>query len=236
MIQRVLNRLRHDRLKHRLSSAAREVQAQRLTYLEPVKLLQMEDAMRVVQRERVIGDFIECGVALGGSAALLARGASDQGRCFDGYDVFGMIPPPTDKDPLEVHERYQTIVSGQSQGINGDDYYGYRPDLYEHVTAVLERFGAPVGPRIRLHKGLFNDTLHPIEPVALAHIDCDWYEPVKLCLERIYPHLAVGGRVVIDDYYDWDGARVATDELLSAHDDLTIETRRAHLIVRRVSA
>lgn len=236
MIQRVLNRLHHERLQRRLSPAARQVQRQRLTYLEPVKLLQIEDAIRDAQRERVPGDFVECGVALGGSAVLLARGASAQERCFDGYDVFGMIPPPTEKDPPEVHERYRTIVSGESQGINGDEYYGYRPDLYDHVSGVLDKFGAPVGPRIRLHKGLFDDTLHPSSPVALAHIDCDWYEPVKLCLDRIYPHLAVGGRIVIDDYYDWDGARRATDELLSAHDDLAVEIQRPHLIVRRASA
>jgi asparagine synthase (glutamine-hydrolysing) len=236
MIHRLLNSLRRQRLERRLSPEARQVQTERLTYLAPVKLLHMEDAIREAQRARVPGDFIECGVALGGSAVLLARGASAQGRCFDGYDVFGMIPPPTEKDPPEVHERYRTIVSGQSQGINGDEYYGYRPDLYEHVSNVLGRFGAPLGPRIRLHKGLFDDTLHPSAPVAIAHIDCDWYEPVKLCLERIYPHLAVGGRLVVDDYYDWDGARVATDELLSAHDDLTVENQEAHLIVHRVSA
>ncbi|HTU84576.1 MAG TPA: TylF/MycF/NovP-related O-methyltransferase [Solirubrobacteraceae bacterium] len=233
MIERALSRVHHHLVQRRLSSAARQVRRERLTYLVPVKLLQVERAIRAAQRAGVPGDFLECGVALGGSAVLLARGASAQGRCFDGYDVFGMIPPPTDKDPPEVHERYQTIVSGQSRGIEGDKYYGYRPDLYEHVARTLDRFGAPVGPRVRLHKGLFDETLHPSGPVALAHVDCDWYEPVKLCLERIYPHLAVGGRLIVDDYYDWGGARDATNELLGAHGDLTVETRRAHLIVHR---
>ena len=106
MIQRVLNRLHHERLQRRLSPAARQVQRQRLTYLEPVKLLQIEDAIRDAQRERVPGDFVECGVALGGSAVLLARGASAQERCFDGYDVFGMIPPPTEKD----HRRSMSAI------------------------------------------------------------------------------------------------------------------------------
>ena len=40
------------------------------------------------------------------------------------------------------------------------------------------------------------------------HIDCDWYEPVMLCLERLHPLLSPGGYVIADDYFDWEG-RVA---------------------------
>jgi asparagine synthase (glutamine-hydrolysing) len=220
-------------LQRRLSPTARQVQAERLTYLASRKILQLETAMQQLGREQVPGAFIECGVALGGSAVLLARTALAQGRSFDGYDVFGTIPPPTERDPPDVHERYRTIISGQSQGIGSDEYYGYRTDLYEHVTSVLERFGAPVGPTVHLHKGLFEDTLQVSEPVALAHLDCDWYEPVHLCIERIYPQLSHGGQVVIDDYHDYSGARDATDEMLAAHPDLRVSERRSHLIIRR---
>ena len=38
-----------------------------------------------------------------------------------------------------------------------------------------------------LHKGLFEDTwpmvATKIHQIALAHVDCDWYDPVKYCLE-----------------------------------------------------
>lgn len=233
-LSQVKDRLQHKLVQQRLSPTARQVQAERLTYLASRKLLQLETTVRQLGREEVPGAFIECGVALGGSAALLARAAVAQGRSFDGYDVFGTIPAPTERDPPEVHERYRTIVSGQSEGIGTDEYYGYRTDLYEHVTGVLERFGAPVGPNVRLHEGLFEDTLHVSEPVALAHLDCDWYEPVRLCLERIYPSLSSGGRLVIDDYFDYGGAREATDETLAEHPDLQVAVRRDHLIIRRV--
>jgi asparagine synthase (glutamine-hydrolysing) len=52
-------------------------------------------------------------------------------------------------------------------------------------------------------------------PVALAHIDVDWYDPVKTCLTRIFPFLAVGGSMIVDDYYSWGGAKKATDEFLA---------------------
>ena len=58
----------------------------------------------------------------------------------------------------------------------------------------------------------FQDTVHIDQPVALAHIDGDWYESVMTCLQRIEPHLAEGGVMVIDDYDAWSGCRTAVDE------------------------
>ena len=56
------------------------------------------------------------------------------------------------------------------------------------------------------------DTLHPAAPVALAHIDGDWYRSVLTCLERIWPWLIVGGVLVIDDYDSWSGCRCAVND------------------------
>jgi O-methyltransferase len=149
--------------------------------------------------------------------------------------VFGMIPPPGDQDPAEVHERYALIASGASEGIGGETYYGYRGDLLSEVRHAFAEHGVPVdGERISLHPGLFADTLEPTGPVAFAHIDCDWYEPVLLTLERIHPHLSPGGFVISDDYHDWEGARRAVDEFMAAHDDLErVEREGGHLILRR---
>src|SRR3546814_11592850 len=83
----------------------------------------------------------------------------------------------SDLDDPKSKTRYEAIASGQAQGLNGDPYYGYRDDLYEHVSIQLARFGTPVdGARINLVKGLFEETLPSldIERIAFAHIDCDW--------------------------------------------------------------
>lgn len=203
---------------------------ERLTYLSPRKLRQIEWAL--AELDGVPGCLIETGVALGGSAVVLAARAD---RAFHGYDVFGMIPPPRPNDPPEVHQRYATIADGASQGINGDDYYGYRHDLYEHVASTLARYSTPVSDGVHLHKGLFEDTLHPDGPVALAHIDCDWYDPVRLSLERIEPFLSPGGFLVGDDYYAYDGARRAFDEFMGAHPAFEAVVRREHLIIRKAA-
>ena len=72
--------------------------------------------------------------------------------------------------------------------------------------------------RATLVKGWFHETLpewrDKTGPIALLHIDCDWYTSIKTCLEQLYAQVVPGGYVVVDDYYRWLGCRQAVDEFL----------------------
>ena len=122
----------------RLSPLARGVRQASLTYLSPAKLAALEEALDDVERDNVPGDFLEFGVALGGSAILIAARLDDV-RSFHGYDVFGMIPPPGERDDARSHERYTEIKEGRSHGIGGETYYGYVEDLYGRMRLIRER-------------------------------------------------------------------------------------------------
>ncbi len=204
-------------------SLAHSVRKEGLTYLRPDKMKRIEQALRSVAG--VPGDFLEFGVALGGSAIVIA--AQAEGRHFHGFDVFEMIPPPTsDKDDVKSKERFEVIRSGQASGIAGETYYGYRPDLLGDVKAAFARHGLPVDGRSRfLHKGLFEATWPEvaIERVAFAHLDCDWYDPVRFCLEAVADRLSPGGLLVIDDYHAYGGCRTAVDEFLGERADFAFE-------------
>jgi asparagine synthase (glutamine-hydrolysing) len=114
-----------------------------------------------------------------------------------------------------VHDRYKAIVEGKSTGIGGDKYYGYQEDLYDVVQSNLKSFGIDCEKQsVSLVKGLIQDTMKIDEPVAFAHVDVDWYEPVLTCLKRVFPNLVVGGSIILDDYHAWGGCRKATDEYL----------------------
>lgn len=190
------------------------IRAARLTYLSEAKLASLAATCRAIEQAGIPGLFVEAGCALGGSAILIST-VKKPDRRFQVYDVFGMIPPPTAEDTQDVHERYRTIVAGQSQGIGGDTYYGYLDNIYEVVQGHLAAFGVDVDAQsVVLIKGLLQDTLQLDGPVAFAHVDVDWYEPVTTCLQRIVPRLSVGGSIVLDDYHDWGGCRKATDEFL----------------------
>lgn len=128
-----------------------------------------------------------------------------------------MIPAPTQADPPQVHQRYNIISKGESLGINGDRYYGYVNNLMDVVKDNFEKFDIEIeSNNIQLIQGLVQKTLHPSGPIAFAHIDVDWYEPVLPCLERIAPNLSIGGSKILDDYNDWGGCRKATDEFLAS--------------------
>ncbi|MGD0915987.1 MAG: TylF/MycF/NovP-related O-methyltransferase [Thermodesulfobacteriota bacterium] len=186
-----------------------------LTYLDDAALIELAEAVWSVEGKNICGIFTEVGCALGGSAIVICTAKSIE-RQFDIYDIFEMIPPPSEKDGEDVHARYETITEGKSPGINGDLYYGYEPDLYKKVIDNFSLFNVNLADNnVRLIKGLFTETLRINSPVAFAHIDCDWYESVMTCLERIEPFLTPGGIFVIDDYYTWSGCTKAVDEYFS---------------------
>ncbi len=202
-----------------------------LTFLKVTNLRELASAVLDAESDGLAGLVIEAGAARGGSAIVMAA-AKAPDRPMKVYDVFGMIPPPTEQDGPDVHARYEKITGGEARGVGGETYYGYRDDLYQEVTDSFTRLGVPIGKhRVELIRGLFEDTIELDEPVAIAHLDGDWYESTMTCLTRIAPLLVAGGRIVLDDYYQWSGCRAAVDEYFSGRDGFRLERHsRLHVV------
>jgi len=219
-------------LEPRLGSIVESVMQEHLSYVGVVGLRTLAQMVLDVESQGVPGVLIETGAALGGSAIVMAAAKSAE-RPMRVYDVFGLIPPPGERDGEEVHERYATIASGGSQGLGGETYYGYRADLMAEVEDAFVRHGLPLAENhVDLIKGLFEDTLVVDGPVALAHLDGDWYDSTMTCLSRIAPHLSPGGRLVIDDYDLWSGCRAAVDEYFTGRPGYRFERRGKLHVVR----
>lgn len=215
-----------------------EIRNRKLTYLSDARLQALSELCLANERSNVPGIIIEAGCALGGSSILLCASKARERLLFI-YDVFETIPPPSDKDGKDVHERYAVIKSGKSKGIDGDRYYGYTPNLLCRVKDNFSELGYPIDANhVALVKGMLQDTLIGNQPVSLAHIDVDWYEPVKVCLERIYPHLSARGAMAIDDYQDWSGCRAAVDEYFKQipSDTYEFDGTAGSLIIRKIHA
>lgn len=216
-----------------LAQVIAAVREARLTYCGRPKMENLARAAQQVIADKVQGDFLEAGVALGGSAIVLAR-VKEPTRRLDLYDVFEMIPPPGDRDGEDAHRRYKEISSGASKGLGPDKYYGYTENLIDVVRQNLVRFGAdPTECRVSFRPGLFEDTLQIRRPVALAHIDCDWYDSVKVCVDRILPNLSVGGVIAFDDYSSYSGCQKFVDQLLAEHPELKVIYKERSLGLRR---
>lgn len=217
-----------------LEELVTRVTDENLTYLKADYLRDLATLVRGVETSGVPGLVVEAGTALGGSAIVMAA-AKDQSRAMKVYDVFGLIPAPTDQDGADVHGRYARIVAGEAKGVGDDLYYGYRDNLYDEVTDSFIRHGVPPeAHRVELIKGLFEDTIDLDEPIAFAHLDGDWYESTMTCLVRLAPLLSPGGRIVLDDYYAWSGCRRAVDEYFRDRPGFRL-VKRAKLHVIRES-
>jgi hypothetical protein len=167
------------------------------------RLQGLYEAVQQVTEKGIAGDIVECGTARGGSAALLGLAMKRTGvqRTLWVFDTFEGIPAPTRSDP-------DYDVAAQFTG-------SFRGELAE-VTSLFERLG--ILDTARLVKGRFEETIPgaDIGPIAVLHIDGDWYESVKVCLDHLYDRVTPGGIIQIDDYGHWEGARKAVDEFLAA--------------------
>jgi hypothetical protein len=229
-------RLREARGGHALppevEQAITRARAEHLTFLKPDHLRDLARVVLELEDRRLPGLIVEAGTARGGSAIVIAAAKAPE-RPMKVYDVFGMIPPPSERDGPDVHTRYETIAAGTARGVGGETYYGYRDDLYGEVTDSFARLGVPAGERnVELIQGLFEDTIDLGEPVAFAHLDGDWYESTMTCLQRIAPLVVSGGRIVLDDYFQWSGCRAAVDEYFSGRDEFRLERRSKLHVVR----
>lgn len=171
------------------------------TMSSDARLRGLHRSVRQVVMNSIPGDIVECGAARGGSAALmgLTLNRLEARRALWVFDTFEGLPPPTLDDPdFETAKLYV----GKCRGEFGE------------VKALFERLGLLSGSR--LVKGLFQETLPAcgIEKIAVLHIDGDWYDSVRVCLEHLYERVSPGGIVQIDDYGHWEGARKAVDEFL----------------------
>jgi O-methyltransferase len=172
------------------------------------------DAVRYLVRAGIAGAIVECGVWKGGSmmaAALALRATGDTGRDLFLYDTFAGMPPPTNVDRSYAGEPAEALLRRAKPGAD----LWCRAGLDE-VRRNLAATGYPA-ERIHLIPGRVEDNIPDAAPsvIALLRLDTDWYESTKHELRCLYPRLAPGGILIIDDYGHWQGARRAADEFLA---------------------
>jgi O-methyltransferase len=171
-------------------------------------------AVRYIARAGIPGEIVECGVWRGGSmmAAALTLLAEGKTRRLRLYDTFEGMPPPTEVDRAI---KYGHVSAAEIlQNSDRSSAYWAIAQL-DDVRANLQSTGYP-SPFVQYIVGKVEDTIPKRLPeqIAILRLDTDWYESTKWELEHLYPLLAVGGILIIDDYGFWEGARKATDEYI----------------------
>jgi O-methyltransferase len=187
------------------------------TMTTPGKVHTLARAVEYVATRAIPGAFVECGVWRGGSMmaialTLLRLGETDRELYL--FDTFAGMTEPGAEDVKQDGEKASDHVSRLSR-----DSPGFATASLEDVRAAVLGVGYPA-ERIHFVKGPVEETLpeHAPAEVALLRLDTDWYSSTKHELLHLYPRLAGGGVLVIDDYAYWRGARQAVDEYVAEHE------------------
>jgi O-methyltransferase len=176
-------------------------------------LIRQENIVRLaglLDASKIPGDLVECGVLDGGTAALMAHATAQATpeRMVHLFDSWAGLPRATVEDGERASE-----WSGEDVGSPA------------RVLAVMRKLNVRRG-RLVFHHGWFEKTFPAarIEAIALLHIDADFYNSVRLCLETWYPRLSPGAFVQIDDYDSFSGCHAAVNAFLAAHQEVTLES------------
>jgi O-methyltransferase len=188
------------------------------TMTGPLRLDAVVEAVRYCVRRDVPGVFAECGVWRGGSVLAMILTLQELGvddRDLWLFDTFEGMTEPTPHDVQDGGPSALAVWS-EARGRNErawSEMFG--EDVFDEgsVRATLAATGYPE-QRIHLVKGPVEETLPERAPEALAllRLDTDWYESTRHELIHLYPRLADGGVLIVDDYGHWLGARRAVDE------------------------
>ena len=179
------------------------------TMTSPERIYALIQAVRYLGAAAVPGAIVECGVWKGGSMAAIARTLlhmRDVTRDLHLFDTFEGMPAPTSHD-VDYSGKPASHVLREDIGSRCADA------PLDEVRQVLHATGYPA-EKVHFVRGRVEETIPASAPhsIALLRLDTDWYASTMHELVHLFPRLAKGGVLVIDDYGHWKGSRQATDE------------------------
>lgn len=159
------------------------------------------------------GVIVECGVFKGNSLVRFAMFRAMYGPSFSkkiiGFDIFDTFPD-TDFVPDKSY-REQFIKAAGSHSISTEQLMQVlkHKHCHEHVELIAGDICETV-PRY------LGDQPHLT--ISLLNLDTDIYEPAVVILEHLWPRLARGGIMILDDYGVFPGETKAVNDYFQGRD------------------
>jgi O-methyltransferase len=187
----------------RLRAAGMDWPLHGLTMVGLGRLDDLQACVETVVGDGVEGDVIEAGAWRGG-AAILARATLDtlgDERTVWVADSFRGFPP-------------NAAPEDGSLDLSAFDFLAVSLD---EVRESFARLGCERG--VRFVPGFFEESLAALAGGrwAVARLDADSYEATREALRSLYPGLALGGYLIVDDYGSFEGCRRAVEEFRDEH-------------------
>lgn len=162
---------------------------------------------------QIPGDFVETGVFKGATSIAMMRilKANDAKKRHYACDSFVGLPDPVPGDRRCQFSKGATVRSCV-QGAAGS------------FGAPREAFEKSVHQERLMHfltvvPGWFNESLPPqgVRQISFLRLDGDMYESTRWPLLTLYPLVAPGGVIYIDDYGSYAGCAAAVNEYFREH-------------------
>lgn len=181
------------------------------------RFVSLYQSINYIYKNNIEGDFVECGVFMGGSAMMVSFAISEFENANDAqkklwlYDTFEGMANPSIHDENILNEKAIIELKNKTKKENSKDIWAYSSINY--VKENIRKTNIKT-ERIKYIEGLVEETLniHRPKKIALLRLDTDFYESTKIELEKLYPLLEIGGVIIIDDYGHWKGCKKAVDE------------------------
>ena len=142
------------------------------------------------------------------------------------FDTYEGMARPTDAD---VAYTGTAAVTQFELSKTGQDTSEWCRASIEDVRGNLLSTGYDAD-RLKFVKGKVEDTIPDSAPdgISILRLDTDWYESTRHELIHLYPRLAKGGVLIIDDYGYWQGCRKAVDEYFAQQQEPILLNRVDH--------
>ena len=184
------------------------------------------DAINYILQNNIEGDIIECGVESGNFEHIWINELMKNNtvRNIYLYDTFGGLVEPSEYD--------YTCKDAKIYSMNKDEVYNTWKNFkitdsinawcYTPLDQVQTRLNSTGYSQPHLHY-MVGDVMETLkdkskipEKIAILRLDTDWFESSKYELEQMYDNVVIGGVIIFDDYYNWDGQRRATDDFFAS--------------------
>ena len=156
----------------------------------------------------IVGDFVECGVHMGGSVMLMEYVLLKDDKCADrrvfALDTFSGFVQRNEELDIDIRTGLP-VCHPEPQPVD------YSKGAIENMTSVgFSGLSVVKGDVLRTIPSL--DT----KQIALLRLDTDTYETTKFELEQLYDRVVPGGVVIVDDYGYTVGCKKAVDDFVSS--------------------
>lgn len=188
-------------------------QVKNYTMTSNERIFALIEATKYVIKNNIEGNIVECGVWRGGSMMTVIKTLQNlhhQEKSLYLYDTYDGMSAPTDADESKDGHGAITLLKKKKK-TKEDTLWAYA--TLEDVQCNIYSLNYPQ-EKIAFIKGKVEDTIPQQMPekISLLRLDTDWYESTKHELNHLFPLLAQGGVIIIDDYGHWKGAKKAVDE------------------------